>query len=749
MRTLPGLVALALTLSATACGARGASSPPASILPLRTLRLYETGVGYFERSGTLTSAERTSLPVPASHLDDALTSLVVLTPGRSDPLRGVAFGSSLSHGMARAMAGLPAAADAPITYRDLLTSLKGARVEIKMRRGTCVGRLIDVAAEEEDPKAPARPSSLRLVMLTDASEVVRVSTDEIASVRPTDGVYATRLGTALDALSAHSVQAPRLLDLLGASSGPVTLAYVAEAPVWRTTYRLVLEDDGKRGVLQAWALVHNDTDEDWQGVKVELVNGRPDSFLFPMAAPRYSRRKLVHPDDELSTVPQLLDKTIDAIWGDNADYGVGGLAPSGVGEGGGGTGDGIGLGKIGSVGHGRGTGIGSSSVLAVGDLAQIADATGTEAGALFVYAMPDRIALHSHASALVPFLQQLVDAESIAWVDAADEPARSAVRFTNSTAQTLPSGTISFFGDGGFAGESGLDRLKPGERRFLKFGTDLDVGVSVESSKSQAVRQSTERLTYQTPGELLVHYLQTSDTTYSFENRSGRPRAVYLALHLNRNAKVTGADTIDFDASTSTPAAVIHVAAKAKLEREIVSVEGLTRGVRLDHLTADELMKIAASTELAATDKTVAIEAIAAQKELETTRHAEKLASGELAAIEKEQARLREDTKALGGDRAGPPPAEFVRRLLAAEDRHAAARKRIDDARREGGGDAGEAAEARRVAVAGPPSPRATEGRHRHWRQPGTPNARSHDLRPRVERRGRNIAVLQRKIGED
>jgi hypothetical protein len=677
MPTFARPIALSVILFASGCGIRQASTPPPSILPLTTLRLYETGVGYFERSGTLSPNERTSLPIPASHLDDALRSLVVLTPGRSDPLRGIAFGSSMSHGMARAMAGLPTNADTPITYRDLLTSLKGAHVEVKTHYATFAGRLIDVSPVEDDPKAKA--STLCLVVSTDGSEIVRISTEDIVSVRPTDAVYARRLDAALDALSAHSAQIPRLLDLLGASSGRVTLAYVAEAPVWRTTYRLVLDDEGKRGIIEAWALVHNDTDEDWQGVKVELVNGQPDSFLFPMAAPRYARRKLVHPDDELSTVPQLLDKTVDAIWGDNVgdSFGAGGMGLSGAGEGGGGSGEGVGFGHgFGSLGHG--SAVSSSSVLSVGDLAQIAQAGGVEAGALFVYAMPDRMGLHAHASALVPFLQQPIDAESIAWVEHPGDRARSAVRFVNSTPQTLPSGTISFFGDGGFAGESGLDRLKPGERRFLRFGTDLDVEVGVVPSKGAPLHQVTERLTYESPGTLLVHYLQTSDTTYSFENRSGRPRAVYLALHLDRNAKVTGADAVDFDASTSTPAAVVHVGAKAKIEREIVSVEGLTRRVPVANLTAEELAKIVRSTELAAGDKTLAVEALAGQKELETTRQAKKQADDDLAAIEKELARLREDTKALGGERGAAPPVEFVKRLLAAEDRHAVARKRID-----------------------------------------------------------------------
>ncbi len=69
----------------------------------------------------------------------------------------------------------------------------------------------------------------------------------------------------------------------------------------------------QRATLQAWALLHNDTDKNWHNVQVELVNGRPDSFLFPLAAPRYARRELITPKNELSTVPELMDESRHAL----------------------------------------------------------------------------------------------------------------------------------------------------------------------------------------------------------------------------------------------------------------------------------------------------------------------------------------------------------------------------------------------------------------------------------------------------
>ncbi|MFO0654793.1 MAG: hypothetical protein U0787_06910 [Polyangia bacterium] len=99
------LVGLSLV---SACGAptKIAQVHDANILPLRSVRLYETGIGYFERAGTLGS-RATVLPVPAGHIDDALKTLVVLSRDQKTRVFGLEFASSVSPGMGRALAGLP------------------------------------------------------------------------------------------------------------------------------------------------------------------------------------------------------------------------------------------------------------------------------------------------------------------------------------------------------------------------------------------------------------------------------------------------------------------------------------------------------------------------------------------------------------------------------------------------------------------------------------------------------------------
>jgi hypothetical protein len=685
-----GLAAMAIALL-SACGAAGAPpARPATILPLKTLRLYETGVGYFERAGVVAGARDTTLPVPAGHIDDALMTLVVLANGGKASVQGLEVPSSVSKGMARALAGLPLDADAPISYRDLLLSLKGARVTVDAVSGRHTGRLVDVLAGAEPaegegeakPAKPAkvakgergngeaRPPELMLLLLTERAEIRRFRTSEVRAVQPTDPAHAARLRSALDALATRGVQTRRFLKVLAESQTPVTLGYVAETPIWRTTYRLVLDEKGapeRGGLLQGWALLHNDTDEDWKGVKVELVNGRPDSFLFPVAAPRYARRELVPPANPLSTVPQLLDTTVDGLWGDNVDaetakgalfghavgesYGAAGLGLVGRGMGGGGSGYGV-------------AGSSESGLLAVGNLASVAKANGVEAGALFTYRLAQPLSLRAHGSALVPFVAEPIEAKAITWVPKPGEAARAAVRLKTSTNQTLPAGPLAIFADGGFAGESAVDRLKPGERRFLQFGADLDLELGTKRSR---VEEEPRRATFD-HDTLSLHYLKRADLTYEIENRGGRARSVFLALQLVRNSKVVGADAMDYDENAAQPVAIFEVGPRRKVERAVRTEEGLVRRMALTQLTTAWLRDQAARATLPAKTAQILLEAAARQFELERAREEIQKQKATMAELQGDIGRLREHLRAAGGDK-GAGARRLVDRILAAEDR--------------------------------------------------------------------------------
>lgn len=510
--------------------------------------MYETGVAYFERGGRMQAGKDLQLPLPAGHLDDALKTLVVLSPGAQAKLGGVSFETAVSEGAARAFAGLPEDGDDQLDYDVVLRSFEGQRVEVQLEKESFRGRLLEV----EGPLPPPPPvegeavqaieAQFNLVVLDASGAVRRLHTERVRRVRPLEPGARERIELAAASLSDQSAQRSHDLNLQVERAGRVELGYVAEAPVWRTSYRVVLTDDGQ-ALMQAWALIHNDTDEAWRGVDIELANGEPTSFLFPMAAPRYARRELRAPEVDLYTVPQLLLETADGMWADGTGLvyetgmiGRGGLGVSGYGRGGGGSGYGtIGTGTVGTVG--------TSGSLALGDLADFAQADGSESEAQFVYKLAESVDLPAHHSALVPVFASAIDARSIAlFVDGQSE-ALHGLRLVNSTRQSLPAGTVALFADGGFSGEATLDRLKPGEPRYIGFGKDLDV----ELEKTHEPKGKELRALTFANGKITEHVVNRFDIVLRVRNRASRARHAYVALELPRNAELESESPLDWD----------------------------------------------------------------------------------------------------------------------------------------------------------------------------------------------------------
>jgi len=664
--------------SATALGAE-------RTLPLKRVRLYESGVGYFERSGALAQGAVT-LPVPASHLDDALKTLVVFSGDGRARVSGVEFASSVTRGVALALAGLESSAGG-LGLLKLLEGLKGAEVEVTTQEGTFRGRVVEVLGEgasdlsdcvvrADDQRAGCTPEKQPvLVLMAKSGELRRVRAREIESVRPTDKAIVARLAAAVDSSSEASARVLKDMRVMAEGGGSISLGYVSETPVWRSSYRLVLADGAKeRSMLQGWALVHNDTDEAWRGVTFELVNGRPDSFLFPLAAPRYARRELVTPDQPLSTVPQLLGTTPDSLWGpeEGEAYGWGGVGLSGTGEGGGGRGEGIGLGNFGIIGQGAGVGGGdsASSLLSVGNLAGIAAATGTESGALFRYELAAPLDLRAHGSALVPFTAQAIAARRVSLFEQPGDSARMAVHVVHEGSQTLPAGTLAVFGDGGFVGESALPRLKPQESTTVEYGLDLDVELEEASRKKT---YDTQRLTFSSRS-LVEHYVLRSVIGHRLENRSGSGRDVFLLLDFVNNAVARGADEIVYDARRLRAFAVFKVGPKVTVERTLTVDEGFQKEHPVDKLSSAILRRLGHERGLPEATRKIVLAALGVLLRAEADERLLRAHRATLAIREADVKRFREHARAV---RAQDGAEAIAERLLNAEDRAEALRATV------------------------------------------------------------------------
>jgi hypothetical protein len=104
-------------------------------------------------------------------------------------------------------------------------------------------------------------------------------------------------------------------------------------------------------------------------------------------------------------------------------------------------------------------------------------ATAQDLGDLFEYRLKEPVTIRKNESALVPILNAEVDAERVSiWSRGAGSgrPLRG-VWLTNSSTLTLDGGSFSVVDSDAFAGQGLLESLKPGEKRLVSYGADLAV----------------------------------------------------------------------------------------------------------------------------------------------------------------------------------------------------------------------------------------------------------------------------------
>src|SRR5207248_1992103 len=102
---------------------------------------------------------------------------------------------------------------------------------------------------------------------------------------------------------------PVTISFTGQGQRHVRIGYVVETPVWKTSYRLLLPSGGAndKPKLQGWAIVENQTDNDWADVQLSLVSGRPISFIQELYQPLYIPRPVVQPELYASLRPQTYE----------------------------------------------------------------------------------------------------------------------------------------------------------------------------------------------------------------------------------------------------------------------------------------------------------------------------------------------------------------------------------------------------------------------------------------------------------
>lgn len=312
----------AATVSVAAANAtieRADARTTAQTLPIRRVILYSNGVAYVERRGTVTGHAEIDLQFKQSQVDDVLKSMVVLDLGEGR-IGAVSYNSSAppSARMADIPFSIAAATQTGGGLAGVLGQLQGARVAVTTATGrTVTGSLLTVEERRTQPD-PVKPPVMTnaLVIATDGGELSSFDLAEVRAVKLLDDGARRDVGEFAQATASARRRDAKTITVTsdGAGAREMLVSYTVAAPIWKTTYRVVLDEEGKP-FFQGWAIVDNVSEEDWTNVRLSLISGSPVSFIQPIQKPFYRYRPVVPMPDDLRLAPQIYEPETGEVGG--------------------------------------------------------------------------------------------------------------------------------------------------------------------------------------------------------------------------------------------------------------------------------------------------------------------------------------------------------------------------------------------------------------------------------------------------
>ncbi len=405
----------------------GSSEDPT--LPLRDVTLFTSGVAEYVHRGTLGADGTISITIPRDRMADVVRSLTVIG-AQGNPVRDISFQSGEDH--RRLLQRFRIDLNEVYDMVALVNAVRGAEVEVEQRAGRSVGGTV-VGARPADQNGEGQ-----ILLRTDDS-VVTLKTSDVTSLRFQDPELDRDFSRALSILNgAAGPQAPQILTIRMAGqpstdSEEVTVRYLSEAPVWRTSYRGVFENG--RLLLQGWAHIDNTGTSDWNGVNLSIVSARPVTYMVDLYRPLYANR------DSGRSYPAASSRVRMESLGEMADM--------------------------------------AQSSVAI-------DLQEEEFTAGLAFTFSDSVTIPRGSSAMIPVVDRTFNAELVRSFDSRRDSGnpRLALSFRNSSGRQLPPGVVTVYDGNRYAGDSMLPVLFDGAETVLPYAVDMTHTVGRESDTS-------------------------------------------------------------------------------------------------------------------------------------------------------------------------------------------------------------------------------------------------------------------------
>lgn len=517
-------------------------------LPLSRVVLFSSSVGFFEHSGEVEGNKQLEFSFKTSDINDLLKSMVVQDKD-GGTVSSVNYGSPepLERTLRTFTVNL---AEGP-TLAEIFQQLRGQEVQLEAT-DVVKGKVIGVERRNV-PTGNREVTQVDVVNLRTDDGVRSVRIDSLVRTKIMDPKVDQEFQQALLLIAGASSSDKKQvkLDFHGKGKRKVSVGYIQESPVWKTSYRLVLQGD-KPAMLQGWAIVENTTAQDWKNVELSLVSGRPISFQMDLYQPMFITRPFAQlarhsqltaqvytqnmSSIQLSAIP-MAQEELAAADGEDGISSTGSMA-GGMGGMGGGMGGG------GEILNGRMAGKRMANLSAFGgnaaeyDLSKgvkaVSDAS--EVGEFFRYAIKEPVTLPRNESAMLPIVNHEVKAEKVAIFNAAvhEQHPLSGLKLTNTTDLHWLQGPITLFDGGEYAGDAQIADIPPKESRLISYALDLET--EVKSNIEEPTRELLS-MAIQKGGLTLSHRISRK-TTFIIKNSGDKAKQMLVEVPLSEPWKV-------------------------------------------------------------------------------------------------------------------------------------------------------------------------------------------------------------------
>lgn len=456
-------------------------------LPITRIILYKHGVGYFERRGAH-SGEELRLSFAREAMDDVLKSLVALDLGSGQVL-SVDFETPEDRAALIARGSIHLSDS--LSMLDLLRDLRGRAVRCVLAEGKKDGVNIEglVVGVDYEPEEPLRRATVAIYQ-AETRQVRAVRVEDVARVELLDDSVAADLSYFLRA--ARSEEDRRAATVhLSPGDHDLLIGYIAPAPAWRVSYRLLFEEKDEDSsaptgsdssfsphpssfvLLQGWGLFDNQLDEDLEGVELALVAGMPVSFRYRLYEPHTPERPLVQDEERTVSGPIGFAAAPPAVDAFGGEITLG--APMMEME----------MAMAAAESPPAPQAFKAARRISAQEMEEAVQTTasGDERGALFAYQVSHPVSVGRGQSAMVPIVSRRMPARRDLLYNAAKLPAHpvASLRLSNETGLTLERGPVTVLEQGDYAGEAVLPFTRTGSELIVAYAVEL--GVTVEEQR--------------------------------------------------------------------------------------------------------------------------------------------------------------------------------------------------------------------------------------------------------------------------